>query len=285
MTQSNSVKPFIKWAGGKSSLLSQYAPHIPQTFDRYHEPFLGGGAMFFHLCPDRAILSDTNHQLINTYKHVRDNLEGLIEHLQGLQRHHDQCVYGQGKDAFYYEVRRNFNGDSSVSIEQAARMIYLNKTCFNGLYRENSKGEMNVPKGDTKSPPVICDTETLTACSIALNKPGVTIMVEGYDRALDRVSSDSNSFVFCDPPYMPIASQKSNFNAYQAGGFGLEDQEALEKRLWHLSQQRVTIMVSNASSARELYSRWEANEVLTRRSIAANEGDRSPIIELLFKRR
>jgi DNA adenine methylase len=238
--------------------------------------------MFFSLCPDQAVLSDTNDRLINAYKQVRDNLEDVILHLEILQKHHDHCIF-DGPESFYYEVRRHFNGDSAYSPEQAARMIYLNKTCFNGLYRENKKGEMNSPKGEFKTGPQICDRPTLEACSKALNKPGVTIMTESWDRALERVTKHSTPLVFCDPPYMPLPDQKSNFSAYQAGGFDLQDQENLERALWDLVNGGTKVLTSNALSARELYSRWETIEVQTRRSIAAKEGGRKPLIELLFK--
>ncbi len=190
--------PFLKWAGGKTRLISQYKDYFPQHYQTYYEPFLGGGAVFFYLQPSHAVLTDINADLILTYQSVRDHLEELITLLQEHKRRHNS--------EYYYDVR---NYHSGTDLEKAARFIYLNKTCFNGLYRVNSQGKFNVPVGKYKNPG-ICQEEVLKLASAALKK--VAIKQANFEEVLN-YATGSNDFVYFDPPYYPL-NATSNFTAY-----------------------------------------------------------------------
>ncbi|MEW6496843.1 MAG: Dam family site-specific DNA-(adenine-N6)-methyltransferase, partial [Cyanobacteriota bacterium] len=205
-------RPFLKWAGGKSKLIQQYIPYFPQDYKTYYEPFLGGGAIFFYMTPASAVLTDINPELVNAYRCVRDNVDELIILLEAHQLQH--CK------KHYYEVRQFRN---LLPIEKAARLIYLNKTCFNGLYRENSKGEFNVPIGKYKNPK-ICNQSLLISVSAALQK--AQIEVRHFEDILE-CATNSDDFVYFDPPYHPI-SATSNFTAYSRYSFSESDQRRLK---------------------------------------------------------
>jgi DNA adenine methylase len=182
------VKPFLKWAGGKTQLLPELRKHVPVQFNRYIEPMVGAGAMFFDLKPKDAILSDSNEELVNAYIIVRDQVNKLIDGLQHFVN----------EEKFYYQVREQKPSELS-EIQRAARMIYLNKTCFNGLYRVNKAGQFNVPFGHRKNPK-ICDADNLHAASKAL--AGVKIFLGDYLKMLGKYAKPGD-FVFLDPPYHP----------------------------------------------------------------------------------
>src|SRR5579883_2646132 len=200
-------RPFLKWAGGKGQLIQQYIAHFPAQFSTYYEPFLGGG-VFFHLLPPRSRLMDINPELVNVYCCVRDQVEALIDCLKVHRDRH--CA------DYYYQIRAQADGSP---IERAARLIYLNKTCFNGLYRENSKGQFNVPIGRYANP-TICDSELLYATSLALRSS--RIQLSPFESVLDDAHS-SQDFVYLDPPYHPI-SATSKFTAYNRYAFTQDDQ-------------------------------------------------------------
>ncbi len=240
-----SPSPFLKWAGGKTQLLDVFTKFYPRRFNRYYEPFLGGGAVFFHLCTlgkvQRAAISDVNKALVNCYVTIRDNFEGLVERLSELQtRAHDK--------KFYYEAARpRFNtlrlatgleGD----VEKASLLIYLNRTCYNGLYRVNSKGEFNVPWGYYKNAQV-CDEETLKAVRAWLKRTEIEIRCEDYKTALD--SPRDGDFVYIDPPYQPL-SLTSSFTDYTNQGFDLSDQKILGKCVSELDARGCFVMISNS---------------------------------------
>ena len=191
-------RPFLKWAGGKTRLISQYKDYFPPHYQTYYEPFLGGGAVFFHLQPSHAVLTDINADLVLTYRCVRDNLDDLITLLQAHQQRHNS--------EYYYDVRNYHNG---TDLTKAARFIYLNKTCFNGLYRVNSQGKFNVPVGKYKNPG-ICQEEVLRVASLALQK--VEIKQANFEEVLN-YATGTNDFVYFDPPYYPL-NKTSNFTAY-----------------------------------------------------------------------
>lgn len=268
LTQSiqHSPRPFLKWAGGKSKLLTQYTPYFPKDFKTYHEPFLGGGAVFFYLQPKNAVLTDINLELINAYRCVRDNLEQLIPLLEKHQERHT-------KD-YYYQVRSQL---VTTELERAARLIYLNKTCFNGLYRENSKGLFNVPIGKYKSPKVY-HSDSLSSVSEALKS--AQIEVRPFDTIIDYAKSDD--FVYFDPPYYPL-SPTSNFTAYSQYSFNQNDQIKLRDTFAELAECGVKVMLSNSdcSFIREIYSKFKVYEISALRAINSDASKRGKISELL----
>ncbi|MBE9136851.1 DNA adenine methylase [Nodosilinea sp. LEGE 07088] len=263
-------RPFLKWAGGKGRLLGQYEPFLPTAIDTYYEPFLGGGAVFFHLAGrmQRAVLGDINPELVNVYCYVRDQVESLLLHLWEHQRRHSVD--------YYYQVRQQHNLRSPL--ERAARLIYLNKTCYNGLYRENSQGHFNVPIGKYKSPN-ICDPLLLRAASAALQK--AEIRTFSFETLLSR-SLSSRDFVYFDPPYHPI-SPTSSFTSYSRYGFSRDDQQALAHVFSTLAARGQRVMLSNSDCEfiRDLYQGFNLQPILAARAINSRAGQRGKIGELL----
>ncbi|MBN3905807.1 MAG: DNA adenine methylase [Nostoc sp. NMS1] len=265
-----SPRPFLKWAGGKSRLIQQYIPYFPKSYKNYYEPFLGGGAVFFYLQPTTAILTDINAELINTYCCVRDQVEELISLLKEHKIRHN-------KD-YYYSVRNHSGG---TDIEKAARVIYLNKTCFNGLYRVNSQGKFNVPLGKYENPN-ICSEVLLQAASEALSH--AEIKQADFTEVLNHATS-SDDFVFFDPPYHPI-SETSYFTAYSQNRFSKKDQELLRDTCAELASRGVKVMVCNSESEfiRNIYTdiNFEAYKIKAARSINSNIKNRGMVDELLI---
>lgn len=261
-------RPFLKWAGGKGQLIQQYIPHFPRHFSTYYEPFLGGGAIFFYLQPGRSYLMDINPELVNVFCCVRDNVEALI-HL--LKQHRDRHC-----SDYYYQIRSSIGGSN---VERAARLIYLNKTCFNGLYRENSKGLFNVPIGRYKNP-AVCDPELLRASSWALKN--ATIEVQPFETVLD-YATGSKDFVYFDPPYHPI-SATSKFTAYNRFSFSPEDHIRLRDTFRILAERGVQVMLSNSDCpfVRDLYKDFVIHTIYASRSINSNAEKRGKITELLI---
>lgn len=260
-------RPFLKWAGGKSRLLPQYVPYFPKSFKAYYEPFLGGGALFFHLLPQRAVLRDVNAELINAYCSVRDDVVRLIELLQHHALNHDQ--------SYYYEMRsRQFTNN----LERAARFIYLNKTCYNGLYRENSRGQFNVPIGRYKNPQ-ICPEKLLLSASDHLRN--ARIEAGNFDLVLHE--ADAGDWVYFDPPYYPI-SATSNFTAYSRYAFGEAEQIRLRDTFAKLAYQGVKVMLSNSDCdfIRELYRDFSMFPIAANRVINSHADKRGKISELLI---
>ncbi len=260
-------RPFLKWVGGKGQLISQYAPFLPATFSTYYEPFLGGGAIFFHLLPRQAVLTDINPELVNVYCTVRDKVEAIIQHLEIHQLCHSQ--------AYYYDLRAN---PGKTSIEKAARLIYLNKTCYNGLYRENSKGQFNVPMGRYKAPK-ICHPELLRSVSRVLKQ--TQIEVKPFDAVLNMAQTNQD-FVYFDPPYHPI-SLTSRFTEYNRYAFNEADQIRLRDTFAQLAARGVKVMLSNSDCPfiRELYQGFKIHTILAARSINSNAEKRGKITEVL----
>jgi DNA adenine methylase len=265
--QSISPRPFVKWAGGKGKLIQQYIPYFPKNFKTYYEPFLGGGAVFFYLNPLSAVLTDINAELVNAYHCVRDNVEELIAILEEHQRRH--C-----RD-YYYQVRQ---GHFTTNIEKSARLIYLNKTCYNGLYRENSKGEFNVPVGKYKNPK-ICNPTLLRSVSASLKN--ALINVRPFEDILNHANS-CDDFVYFDPPYYPL-SPTSNFTAYSRNSFSQDDQIRLKYVFAELAERGVKVMLSNSDCkfVRELYRDFQINSIAASRLINSNGMKRGKISEVL----
>lgn len=261
-------RPFLKWAGGKSQLIQQYIHYFPKAYKTYYEPFLGGGAVFFYLNPPSAILTDVNADLVNAYRCVRDNVEELILLLEAHQSKH--CK------EYYYEVRQR---KSITNLEKAARLIYLNKTCFNGLYRENSQGQFNVPLGKYKSPK-ICNPCLLRAACLALQN--AQINMRHFEYILDYAAS-CDDFVYFDPPYYPI-SPTSNFTAYSRYAFSPDDQIKLKEVFTELAQRGVNVMLSNSDCnfIRELYRDFKIHAMSATRLINYKGSKRGKISEVLI---
>lgn len=260
-------RPFLKWAGGKGQLIRQYAPFFPSNFETYYEPFLGGGAIFFHLLPTRSVLADINPELVNVYRCIRDHVSDVM----GILREHQQ----RHSTEYYYQMRAT---TKLSNIERAARLIYLNRTCFNGLYRENSRGEFNVPIGRYKNPRV-CNTELLRTVSTTLKT--AKIEVRPFDAVLEDAKT-SRDFVYFDPPYHPISST-SNFTAYSRYAFNHEDQIQLRNTFAELAKRGVKVMLSNSDCPfiRDLYRDYNIHNIVANRAINSNARKRGKITEIL----
>ena len=272
--------PFVKWAGGKGQILSELDLLIPTKFNRYFEPFLGGGAMFFHLVSDRnmrftSYLSDTNDELITAYKVVKDSVAELIQVLKKHQREYDKNPL-----EYYYKLRDRIQPRNDVEI--AARFITLNKTCYNGLYRVNKIGKFNVPIGRYKNP-TICDGMNLRNVSMVLRYSNAVIHTNDYKEVLSRVEKDD--FIYLDPPYNPV-SRTSNFTAYTNRGFDDDDQLELKKVFVQLNDKNCKVLLSNSDTlfVRKLYSDFSNHfrEVNVSRAINCKASKRIGHRELLI---
>ena len=251
--------------------MSNISPIFPPRFCRYCEPFLGGGAIFFHLSDacQKAILADLNQELVNVYQCVRDQVETVVDLLEGHRVRHCQT--------HYYAVRAQTALLSPI--QRAARLIYLNKTCFNGLYRENSKGFFNVPMGRYKNPK-ICDAPTLRLASQALQR--AEISCKPFTSILEHPLCHDD-LVYFDPPYHPI-SATSNFTGYNRYGFTADDQTRLQQTFIALADRGVQVMLSNSDCPfiRDLYQDFYIHEIQASRAINSNAKRRGKISELLI---
>jgi DNA adenine methylase len=268
----SSCRPFLKWAGGKTQLLPHLIHRIPNSFNRYIEPFIGGGALFFALQPKVALIADCNQELINCYQVVRTDVEALIEELK---------VYRYDKEMYYAvrELDRRPDFGELSRVKRAARLIYLNKTCFNGLYRVNSKGYFNVPFG-TYTDPTIVDAENLRACSKVLQR---TVIQSGnFEQVLEM--AEAGDFVYFDPPYAP-SSGTADFTSYSKEGFDDAAQEMLLLVCLQLNQRGVKWMVSNSNTTliQELYRGFKVEPVGASRAINSKASKRGSVIELLIR--
>jgi DNA adenine methylase len=274
------IKPYLKWAGGKRQLLAEIKNHIPAGISKYtyYEPFIGAGAVFFALQPKRAVINDFNTQLILTYRIIKESPEELIE----LLRKHKN----KNSEEYYYEVR-NLDRDTEkfnrlTDIEKAARLIFLNKTCFNGLYRVNSQGLFNVPYGKYMNP-AICEELVLRQIGEYLNNNEITILNNDFEAAV--LSSDKDSFIYFDPPYH--SPGKASFTGYQAGGFGEEEQERLRNVMIKMTNRGAKCLLSNSDTdfIRELYSYdfFDVISVQAKRFINSDSTGRGNVREVLIK--
>jgi DNA adenine methylase len=260
----------VKWAGGKSRLLPEIGARLPQAIRTYAEPFAGGAALFFSLAAGkrfkRAILTDRNEDLVACYRAVRDDVDGLIEALS---------QYRYDADLFYATRKRDPRGMSDV--ERGARLIFLNHTCFNGLWRVNASGKFNVPFGRYKNPRIL-DEDGLKAASRALAK--VDIEVGDFVHAVARLKK--GDFAYFDPPYVPV-SDTADFTAYASGGFGPADQMRLVDQFRELRERGVRAMLSNADTeaTRELYAEFTVHVVKAARAINSDPSKRGETTELL----
>jgi DNA adenine methylase len=260
------AKPFLKWAGGKRQLLKHLRTFVPRSYDRYFEPFLGGGALFFDLKPKKGMLSDVNPELVNCYVVVRDHVEELI---RVLRDHRHEAKH-------FYAVRKT-DPCTLSSVERAARTIFLNKTGFNGLYRVNRSGQFNVPFG-RYAKPKICDADNLRACSAVL--ANVQVLVRDFADAV--AGAKRGDFVYFDPPYVPL-SRTATFTAYAAGGFGPDAQVRLSEVFGQLSDRKVAVLLSNSDvpAIRKLYAAHRIHVVKASRAINSNAARRGPVSEVV----
>ncbi len=265
------ASPIVKWAGGKAALLPRIRQRLPDAFRAYFEPFLGGGAVFLALRPARATLSDTNRELMAMYRAVRDRPEALTRALDRLQPH----VLESER---YYEMRAR-DPAALDPIEAAARFIYLNKTCYNGLYRVNRQGSFNVPFGRYARPPRLYDREAVDAMSAALKR--AELLTADYREAL--AEARPGDLVYLDPPYHPL-SRTASFTGYTALAFGEDDQRALAGEVARLTSAGVYALLSNSDTPliRELYAGYRSTEETVGRAINAKGDRRTGARELLI---
>ena len=282
-TQQTSAKPFVKWLGGKRQLISELDSRLPENLDVYFEPFLGGGALFFHLAHriNQAYLSDINQELILSYKAIQNEPNRLIRE---LSKH-------KNTEEHFQEIRdvdRNSDYEWNwTPLQKAARFIYLNKTCFNGLYRVNSQGHFNVPFGHYENPKIV-DEENIYACNSVLCRPGVFLDCKNYSSILREVRSlvslQKKVFVYLDPPYIPI-SISSSFTQYSKDGFTMADQKSLKEFCYSLTDLGVFWMQSNSSApvVFEMYKEFNIDTISVRRSVSAASSSRKQITETIIR--
>lgn len=273
MTEEVVARPFLKWAGGKKQILDRLLPILPQTMGTYYEPFVGGGAVFFALAAEhrfqRAVLNDFNGELIDCYRAIRGFPEDLIEQLAKLP---------VSKEVFE-KIRAKMPGDLSPA-RRAARMIYLNKTGFNGLFRVNKKGQFNVPFGKWKHTPKPLDAPNIRACAEVLNRYAAL-----YSQDFSEVVGEAGpgDVVYLDPPYVPV-SATSNFSSYTTDGFGLDDHYRLVASFKELINRGVKVVASNSDTrmVRALYEGFELHEIKAKRYINSKGDRRGPVGELII---
>lgn len=274
MRSSTGVPTFLKWAGGKRRILPLIEEFFPNKFEKYFEPFLGGGSVFFHIKskynPSECIISDTNIDLINVYLHVRDNPRDLIKQLSRFKDRHSE--------EFYYDVRGRFNKFKYSDIERSAAFIYLNKTCFNGLYRVNRKNEFNVPFGQIRNPGIY-DEEVIYSASELLSDK-VKIKHQDYNAVLK--TAGKGDFVYLDPCYDPL--KRTSFAHYTPERFSETDRDKLHIFIESLRKRGTKVVLSNNDipQIRKLYSSYNIHEILAPRSIGSKATYRSKLTELVI---
>jgi DNA adenine methylase len=272
------IKPYLKWAGGKRQLLPEIKKYLPALLNgyTYYEPFVGAGAVFFELQPQKAVINDFNKQLIMTYKAIKENVEDLITLLKDHQTKNDE--------KYYYEIR-NLDRNAAqfnylTDVEKSARLVFLNKTCYNGLYRVNSQGLFNVPYGKYKKP-AVCDEIVLRQISNYLNTNDISIISDDFENAVS--TADARSFIYFDPPYH--SPDKSNFTGYQADGFDEDEQERLRNVFIKKTRLGAKCLLSNADTEfiRELYQNFEIIPVQAKRAINSDSAGRGLVNEVLIR--
>lgn len=263
---------FIKWAGGKKQLLSQFKDFFPKNIERYFEPFVGGGAVAFHIIkkyqPKEVYLSDINNELINCYNVIKNHPKELIKLLSGYRKNHNK--------EFYYQIREQ-DPNSLSSLNNAARFIYLNKTCFNGLYRVNSSGKFNVPMGSYKNPSIYDESELMEISKI-LKK--INLRVIPFNEIIKDVKKED--FIYFDPPYHPL-NNKNSFTTYTKDSFKAEDQQKLAELYKELDKKGCKVMLSNSDTEfiKELYSNYNIHLVKASRMINCDGSKRGKINEVI----
>ena len=271
------AKPFVKWLGGKTKLLPQLNALQPELFNRYYEPFIGGGALFFSLSPGEAVINDLNPHLVNLYTQVRDNLSTFLLKAGELIDIYLE-LEDEAREAFYYLIRDEFNQRTDDDAWGASMFLFLNKTCYNGVYRENNNGKFNVPFGRRKTIS-LNDLDSIKLASKALQ--GAEILNGTYSDALK--SARKGDFVYLDPPYVPL-SATSNFTQYVGSNFGSKEQIELKNIFEELHERGCKLMMSNSDTetVRDLYKDFILTEVLAERAVNCKAQGRGKITELVI---
>ena len=272
-----SAKPFVKWLGGKTKLLPQLTAMRPDFYEKYYEPFIGGGALFFSLTPSRAVINDLNPHLVNLYTQVRDNLDTLLLKTNELIDVYTE-LENEARSALYYLLRDEFNERTDDDIWGAALFLFLNKTCYNGVYRENAKGKFNVPFG-RRTTTSLHDLESIKQASNVLQ--GTEIITGNYVDAL--ATADRGDFIYLDPPYVPL-NATSNFTQYVGSNFGNDEHLKLRDVFEELDKRGCLLMMSNSDTpiVRNLYKNFNQMEVLADRAVNCKIQGRGKITELVI---
>ncbi len=266
------LRPFLKWAGGKRQLLPELRRYYPEDIACYYEPFLGAGAVLFDLQPKRAVVNDVNRELINTYRVIKSDVEALISDLSGHRNDKD----------YYYQIRdldRTEAYQQLTDVERASRIIFLNRTCFNGLFRVNSRGHFNVPFGFYKNPKIL-DEVLLRAISHYLNGNDIVLANVDFEEALQ--DATEGDFVYLDPPYDPV-SDTSSFTGYHLDGFGRDHQIRLKSVMDDLSRRGCRVLLSNSATdfIKALYHEYRMEIIGATRAINSDASRRGKVDEVL----
>lgn len=272
-------KPFVKWAGGKRQLIPILNQNLPRSFGTYFEPFLGGGALLFHMLTERngqkCSISDLNSDLVLSYITIRDRIDSLITSLKNHERN-----YQKDSKSYYYSVRES---NPRSAIEKTSRLLFLNRTCFNGLYRVNSKGKFNVPLGKYTNPNIV-NEDNLRAVSGILQASKVSINCRDFEAVLRYAKKDD--LVYFDPPYQPV-SNTANFTSYTNKNFSFDDLNRLAELCKNLDAKGCNVLLSNSDSedVSELFSKkpWKVSRIQANRSINSDSKKRTGHFELLIK--
>jgi len=271
------ARPFLKWAGGKRQLVPEIKKYVPKKYGTYHEPFVGAGALLFELQPPKAVINDSNSELINCYQVIKDSVDELIDNLREFKF--------KNEEEYYYQIRdwdRQFNEYKNIPTpRRAARILYLNKTCYNGLFRVNSHGQFNVPFGRYKNPNIL-DEAALKAINKYLNNNKIDIFNTDFEEALK--DAKKGDFVYLDPPYDPI-SNTASFTGYDVNGFDKNEQKRLKKVFDDLTSRGCKVILSNASTdfIKNLYE--DSGSLITvaaTRNINSNAFKRGKVDEVLI---
>ena len=268
------LQPFTKWTGGKRQLLGELRSYMPETYGRYFEPFVGGGALFFDLAPEQAVINDFNEELINAYRQIKNNPAELINLL---------IKHKENNSKDYYLALRSADRDGRISrmtgVERAARILYMLRVDFNGLYRVNSKNQFNVPYGRYKNPKIV-DVDLLYQISEYLNENDIEILETDFAEAVK--DAQTGDFVYFDPPYIPL-NETSSFTSYTHEGFSYEEQVRLRNTFKELTERGVYAMLSNSSSplVEELYKDFNIYFVEAQRTNGAKSSSRGKISEII----
>lgn len=271
------AKPFLKWVGGKGQLLEQFESLLPKKYNSYFEPFLGGGAVFFSVNPKKAHINDINETLVNAYSYIKNDVEKLIKSLKKLEKEFHSKDNELRKE-FYYSLREKYNSLPQDDFKRSLYFLFFNKTAFNGVYRENSKGGFNVPIGSYKNPKIV-DEENLRAVSEMLSNTKIT-----SGSFADAVkNAKAGDFVYFDPPYHPL-SETSSFTSYSKDSFSKDDQIKLRDLFMDLDKKGVYVMLSNSSAPfiQEIYSGYRQIPVFANRMINSKADKRGKISEVVI---
>lgn len=298
-TETMVAKPFLKWAGGKGQLLSQLDKYLPQQLDGRHftyiEPFVGGGAMLFHMLNEHpeithAVINDINSHLVTAYRVIKERPKELVEQLADLEKQYYALNNEDAKRDYFLRARDIFNEEQLDDIDRSRYLIFLNRTCFNGLYRENSNGKFNVPFGKYLNP-TICNKETIMADSELLNRANVTILNGDFEETLNYMDLNGMNMFYFDPPYRPLNST-SSFNSYVKEAFNDDEQirlrdfsQKINSRLgvyWMLSNSDCSANNPEDTFFENIYRDFYINRVFASRSINADPNKRGKLTELLI---